>query len=109
MIQFEDIKRKENFPQNETMVLTILHFETIMSFEMKKEGERRALIDLKAARKEMGMTAQETAERAGIPRSTYSNIETGVRNPSVKLAKRISAVLGFDWNQFFEDESENPE
>ncbi len=34
----------------------------------------------------------------------YSKIERGEANPSVDVAKRIAAVLGFDWTRFFEDD-----
>ena len=34
-----------------------------------------------------------------------TEIENGNANPSVKVAKKIAAVLGFDWTMFFEDDS----
>ncbi len=45
----------------------------------------------------------KVAEESGITQQMYSFIETGQRRPSVQVAKRIAAVLGFDWTQFFED------
>jgi len=33
-----------------------------------------------------------------------TEIENGNANPSVKVAKKIAAVLGFDWTRFYEDE-----
>lgn len=35
-----------------------------------------------------------------------SKIELGERRPSVEVAKKIAAVLGFDWTRFYEDEDE---
>jgi DNA-binding XRE family transcriptional regulator len=32
-------------------------------------------------------------------------IEGGHRNPSVDVAKKIAAVLGFDWIRFYDDEA----
>ena len=46
----------------------------------------------------------KVAKMAGIAQSTYACIEVGSRTPSVRMAKKIAAVLGFDWWRFFEDE-----
>lgn len=43
------------------------------------------------------------AQMAGITQQMYSKIERGEGNPSVDVAKRIAAVLGFEWTRFFED------
>lgn len=48
------------------------------------------------------LTHEEVAKIAGISRSTYSNIESGNRNPSVKVAKKIAHALKFDWSLFFD-------
>lgn len=56
-------------------------------------------------RKELDLTQAEVAKRSGIARQTYSMIETGERNPSVPVGKKIAEVLGFDWTLFFEDKS----
>ncbi|UHA75531.1 helix-turn-helix transcriptional regulator [Paenibacillus sp. 481] len=47
-------------------------------------------------------TQKEVAAMSGINRSSYSNIETGRRDPSIHVAKRIGLTLGFDWKYFFE-------
>lgn len=44
----------------------------------------------------------KVAKEIGIAQSTYASIETGKRNPSVDMAKRIAAVLGFEWTRFYE-------
>lgn len=49
-----------------------------------------------------GFTQKAVAEKVGISRSFYSDIEQGTRNPKVTTAKRIADVLGFDWTLFFE-------
>ena len=43
-----------------------------------------------------------------MSQSGYASIETGARRPSVDMAKRIAAVLGFKWTRFFE-EDEKPD
>lgn len=62
---------------------------------------------LRKLRKERGMTQMAVATAAGIAHQSYSFIETGRRTPTVKAAKRIAAVLGFEWTRFFELEEGN--
>ena len=52
-------------------------------------------------RLEKGLTMREVAQQCGIKVSTYCLIEHGKRTPSVKTAKKIAEVLGFDWTAFF--------
>lgn len=49
-------------------------------------------------------TQVEVAKKIPISRSHYAQIELGDRTPSVKVAKRIAEVLGFDWTYFFDYE-----
>lgn len=46
---------------------------------------------------------REVSAKASISESMYSLIENGKRRPSVEAAKRIAAVLGFDWTKFYQD------
>jgi len=62
---------------------------------------RKWLIELRK-----GYSQTQIAKAAGITQQMYSFIELGVRRPSVEVAKKIAAVLGFDWTRFFEDEDE---
>lgn len=48
----------------------------------------------------------EIASKSGISQNFYSWIETGERTPSVETAKKIAAVLDFDWTLFYEDKKE---
>ena len=69
------------------------------------------MIDVKAIRKERGITGAALGEKAGLSVSGLSMIETGHRRPSVDLAKRLGAALGVDWTLFFEDgdtDNDNP-
>ena len=52
------------------------------------------------------MTQKQLATLVGISRTMITEIENGNANPSVEVAKRIAAVLGFDWTRFFEDEDD---
>lgn len=56
--------------------------------------------------KRQGKSQEQIAKMAGITQQMYSKIERGEANPSVEVAKRIAAVLGFPWTRFFEDEPE---
>jgi|HigsolmetaAR204D_1030405.scaffolds.fasta_scaffold11736_2 putative transcriptional regulator len=51
------------------------------------------------------LTHEEVANQVGIKRQYYSMIENGSRDPSVKVAKKIAAVLNVDWTLFFKDKS----
>lgn len=54
-------------------------------------------------KKEKNESQQAIADQIGITRQYYNYIERGLRNPSVKTAKRIAKVLGFHWTLFFEE------
>jgi len=61
---------------------------------------------LRDLRTKKGLTQEEVAERVSITRSYYTLIEnnnTG-RMPTVPVVKRIAAVLGFEWEKFYEDD-----
>lgn len=51
----------------------------------------------------LNITQEIVAEKAGISRAYYAEIETGTKNPSVKSAQRIAKALNFDWVNFFEN------
>ena len=58
----------------------------------------------KELRHKSHLTQEQLAKMVGISRTMVTEIENGNANPSVKVAKKIAAVLGFDWTRFFEDE-----
>ena len=53
-------------------------------------------------RTELKLTQKTTAEKVGISQPSYCDIKHGKINPSVKTAKAIAHVLGFEWTKFFE-------
>ena len=59
---------------------------------------------LKQLRLKQCLNHEDVANAANIHRAYYTMIEGGHRNPSVDVAKKIAAVLGFDWTMFFDDE-----
>jgi len=62
---------------------------------------RKWLIELRK-----GYTQTQIAEAVGITQQMYSAIELGERRPSVEVAKKIAAVMGFNWTRFYDDECE---
>lgn len=58
-------------------------------------------MDLKGIRKAKGLRQTDLAKASGISQSLVVKLESGERKPSVKVAKRIASVLGFDWTEFF--------
>ena len=65
---------------------------------------RKWLIDIRN-----GRSQTQIAKEAGITQQMYSFIELGERRPSVEVAKKIAAVMGFHWTRFFEEEDEEIE
>jgi putative transcriptional regulator len=49
---------------------------------------------IKAARKRAGLTQQQLADRVGVGRVSIARVETGTREPSMKLAFAIAHALG---------------
>ncbi|MDI6871914.1 MAG: helix-turn-helix transcriptional regulator [Bacillota bacterium] len=56
---------------------------------------------LKDLRRKAGLTQHEVAKMLGIGRSFYGMIETGARNPTLDLARRIADLFGVGIEQVF--------
>jgi putative transcriptional regulator len=52
-------------------------------------------------RKNNNLTQREVAQKAGISRSYYAEIELGVKNPGGRTAKKIADVFKIDMALFF--------
>lgn len=61
------------------------------------------MVDLKNIRVKHGMTQKQLSEKCGVVRQAITNIECGANLPSVKTAKAIGKILGFDWALFFDE------
>ena len=59
--------------------------------------------DITKLRKELGLRQADLADAAEVSLQYIWMIENGERKPSVKVAKRIAEVLGFDWTEFFKE------
>lgn len=51
-------------------------------------------VRLRAAREKAGLTQEDLAERAGIDRPAYSEIERGLRDARLSTLLRIETALG---------------
>ena len=56
---------------------------------------------LKQARETKGLTVEEMSNRLDISVSFYYKIEQGIRNPTMKLAREISELLGHGVERLF--------
>lgn len=68
--------------------------------------EVKQVIDIKKLRESKEMTQNEFARLIGVDRSAVAKWETGKARPSVETAKRIAAVLEFEWTRFFEEDTQ---
>lgn len=59
---------------------------------------------LKKMRTDKRMTQEQFAKHLNIPPTTFAAYEQGIRNPTVRQAKRISRKLGVEWTIFFDTE-----
>ena len=53
-------------------------------------------------RKEIALTQQEVAEKAGISRSYYAMVEAGYRQPTLKTWLRIGDAINLQRNEILE-------
>lgn len=60
--------------------------------------------ELNRARKNLKLTQEAVAKKAGIQRSYYGLIENGFRNPTLKIATKIATALETSIEQIFPDE-----
>ncbi|MCL6445043.1 MAG: helix-turn-helix transcriptional regulator [Alicyclobacillus sp.] len=57
-----------------------------------------------ALRKQLNLTQEEVAKRAGISRAYYANIEAGRRRSTIPVAKRIADALTTTVDYLFYDD-----
>ena len=60
-------------------------------------------------RKEKKLTQAELAQELNVSQRMVAACEAGERRPSVDLARRISSLLGMEWTEFFQEETEEAE
>ncbi len=55
---------------------------------------------LRSFRATAGLSQEELAFRAGLHRTYVSQLERGIKSPSLKTAMRLSEVLGISFSDF---------
>ena len=67
-------------------------------------------INLKVMREKLGLTQQQVSNKADISRSYYTSLEndrTECRyTPTVDVVKRLAEVLGFTWDDYYDNAEE---
>lgn len=56
---------------------------------------------LKDTRKRAGFTQQQIADMLNVSRAHYTRIESGNRNPSLKIAIKIKEILSYSQDDIF--------
>ena len=64
-------------------------------------------MDLYRIRKRMGLTQQDVEDATGIDTATLSLYENYLRLPTVKNAKKLAKLYGFNWTELFKEGSDN--
>ena len=67
------------------------------------------MVDVKTARENLNLTQKELGKQIGVTEQFIFYIERGDRRPGVEVAKKLGALLGFDWTLFYPDESNGQE
>jgi len=58
---------------------------------------------MEAARAVLGLTVREAASQAGIRAATWSDLETGTADPSLRTLQAVAAALGLTLERLFRE------
>lgn len=61
---------------------------------------------MRSYRAEQNMNQAELAAKLSVAQSTVSDIENGVQNPSLKTARKFSALSGIDIGLLYAEDNE---
>ncbi len=64
---------------------------------------KRVGLNLKRFRRELGLSQEEFAFKAGLHRTYISGVERGVRNPTILVLEEIALALGVPSAKLLED------
>ena len=71
-------------------------------------GKEITMNQLKQIRLDRRWTQQIVADKLGITKAAYSNIENGYRSPSLKVALQMQKLFGIQIERLLENENSNP-
>ena len=69
---------------------------------------RRVALNLRRFRRELGLSQEEFAFKAGLHRTYVSGVERGVRNPTILVLEEIAIALGVPSSRLLEDPPADP-
>ena len=72
------------------------------------QPEAALMLAMVEARRKQNLTQQELAERTGIAQTEISRIESGSRNPSIKVLQRLADGMGMYLQIAFVPKDEHP-
>ena len=72
------------------------------------QPEAALMLAMVEARRKRNLTQQELAERTGIAQTEISRIESGSRNPSIKVLQRLADGMGMYLQIAFVRKDEQP-
>jgi transcriptional regulator with XRE-family HTH domain len=58
-------------------------------------------VRIKELRKRLGLSQERLALKAGLDRTYFAGVESGVRNITVKSLEKIIVALETTWSEFF--------
>lgn len=67
------------------------------------ELDQRLASRLEAARRQIGLTLEELAERSGVSRATLSRLERGETSPTAHVLGRLCPIFGLTLSQLLQD------
>lgn len=53
-------------------------------------------------RNRLGLTQKQVADELGVSKNYISDIETGLKKPGIKLAKKMAELTGVKWYEFID-------
>ena len=73
----------------------------VVKLKVNENSSKKIRFKLIALRGKKEMTQHDIAERVGISRSFYTQIEQGTRNPSVQVLLKMSEIFQVPIEDFF--------
>lgn len=71
----------------------LMLYQGAMLAPMVEEVSKNLARNIRAARELHGLSQQQMANRSGVPRPTWANLESGEANPTVGVLTRVASAL----------------
>jgi len=70
--------------------------EEMNELELRAQNKEQLLKAIQRFRKNMGLTQTQLSEKAGLPQSSVSKLESASREPTLALTFKILSALGLE-------------